>query len=242
MKLFYSISQHPGTTGEYFYNSFFKKFNIDATYKALGSNTADFNKLLDSLRKTANGISISMPFKNTVLNQLTQQSLDVTKYDSCNTIICQDSDLIGYNTDIQGVIESVSKVAYNDKVLILGNGSMGKMFHKYMQSSGYTQTILVSRSLGNYDSRHQEADVLINCTSLGTINNSSPIQTLNKKIKFVIDLSVKRADLFQLCESQNIKYFSGMDFYKCQFKAQYLKYTGQEVDLDYFDYIAELRC
>lgn len=235
MKNFYSISQYPGNTGSYFYNNFFKKYDIHAAYEPLGSEPDRFESLLNDVKGNAFGISISMPYKHSVISYLDEKSLDVVTYNSCNTVVLSNGKLYGYNTDIQGVINSVSQIKYYERITILGNGVMGRMFYKYMKSLGYAKVRLISRNLGNYDKRHDPAEVLINCTSLGTVNRDSPIDHLNDNTRLVIDLSLKPGRLSEQCIERDVEYYSGLEFYKHQFKKQFLIYTAIDINLEDFD-------
>jgi len=240
VKKFYSVSKYPGTQGQYFYNSLFKLTSFDASYTPLKVDEHEFENTINRLKlDDACGFSVSMPYKQTILNYLNYKSSDTIYYNSCNTVLIINKELYGYNTDLHGVIQTVSKIKPFDQILILGNGSMGKMFYKYMKSIGYTNLKLVSRSLNNWEDRHSACDVLINSTSLGTVNTDSPLEHLNKQTKLVIDLAVKPNDLTK--QSSNIEYVSGADFYKHQFFKQYLIYTGNSVDQDEYELIATQR-
>lgn len=235
MKTFYSISEYPGKTGLFYYTEFFKKYNIAAKYIPLGCKIEDFEKTLLSIKNTASGISISMPYKHLVLNYLTEKSLDVTLYSSCNTILLESNCATGYNTDIAGVIASTLDIKYDKKILILGNGCIGRMFYKYLKSLGYNRIQLISRNLNNYEQRHNSCDVFINCTSYGTVNSDSPIDSLHSDTEFVIDLAVKKGKLYEQTLKKGIAYFSGQEFYKNQFKKQFLIYTGLDISLEEID-------
>lgn len=70
MKTYYSISKFPGNQGKHFYNSFFKMHNINALYIPIGVNKDQFLNQYKQLLKTASGISVSMPYKQAVINLL----------------------------------------------------------------------------------------------------------------------------------------------------------------------------
>lgn len=236
-KTFISLSKYPGTTGKTFYNKFFKKYSLDYRYEPIGTENLKESIHL-ALDNNVSGISISMPFKKEVITYLNIIDQSVTQYNSCNTILVEGGKLIGYNTDIAGVISAVEKINLSDKIIILGNGSIGKMFFNYIKTLGYSNVLLVSRSLKNYNERHNACDVLINCTSFGTINNESPIDKLHTNTRLVIDISIKLGKLHELVREQDISYFSGLDFYKHQFIKQFSIYTGINIDLEEFNQIA----
>ena len=240
MRNYYSISEYPGTTGSYYYNTFFKIHNIDATYSPVKATVDTFEQTLNELKsKGAAGISVSMPFKHLVLKYLDSKSLDVVTYQSCNTVLNTDGFLTGYNTDLVGVMTSVADIKYYEKTLILGNGCMGRMFYKYMKSLGYKGVKLLSRNLDNWEDRHKVCDVLINCTALGTVNNNSPVDRLDDDTRLVIDLSIKTGRLHEQSLEKSIEYLSGMEFYKNQFIKQFFIYTGIKVSEDDFNTVAQ---
>jgi shikimate 5-dehydrogenase len=239
MKNFYSISSHPGKQGEYFYNSFFKLHGIDACYTPIGCDVNNFEKTLYDLFSDADGISISMPFKQRVITHSKSKSLDVVIYNSCNTLVKTISGFDSYNTDLEGVIYTVSKITPEDKVIILGNGNMGKMYLKYMDILGYNNVKIQSKSLKNYDLRHSPCTVLINCTAVGTVNRDSPVDILHENTRLVIDLSINPNRLTEL--SKNVEYIGGQTFYKHQFIKQYAIYTGKVITGEDYDKIAAKR-
>ena len=113
MKKFISLSQYPGRTGQYFYTRFFEHYGIDATYEARG--TEDLVKSLQyALEEQVSGISISMPFKKKAIEFLDDTTAYVDIYNSCNTILIKDNQLIGYNADAAGVEWACNQIGIVD--------------------------------------------------------------------------------------------------------------------------------
>lgn len=240
MKQFVSFSKYPSNNGKYFYTNFFKLHNINAEYNPLAATE---DNILDMIKHAVSqevlGISISMPFKQKVITMLDYAETDVIKYNSCNTIVVVDSKLHGYNTDIQGVIKTCSYVNFSS-VDILGDGAIASMYYKYLLDKNITIN-MYSRKLKNWDKRNiGTGDAVINCTGVGTINDESPLDTLETR-KLVIDLAIKKKELYKQCLQKGIKYISGMEFYKHQFFTQYKLYTGLEVSSSDFDQIENVR-
>lgn len=241
-----SISQYPGTTGQYYYNSFFKLHDIDAIYLPLAATPETFNSIIqEHIDGGVSGISISMPYKRTVISTLDIIDHTVSRYASCNTITINDGKLNGYNTDLYGVIESCKSICSEDTISILGDGSMGQMYLKYLHSImplSYRNNVRVySRRLGNWDNRHDNSTVVINTTALGTVDSTSPLEYLSPNTRLVIDLAVKRGVLAEQSMLQGIRYYSGGEFYRSQFLQQYYHYTGINISELEFDRISKLR-
>lgn len=235
IKHFGSISVSPGKTGKYYYTKFFQHYNIDADYKPFKAN--DMHEVLNYLSdKQYSGFNISMPFKQQVLKHLNVRSQEVDFYNSCNTIKIVNDELKGFNTDIKGVLKIVSGIPKTEYVIVLGNGAMGKIFVKVLEEYGINYSV-ISPSLNNWETRHKKCDVLINCTSLGTLLNISPVQSVNVT-RIVFDLAIKDNKLKEMCKS--VSYISGLSFYKEVFLEQFFIQTDIRPDPDYFDYITTL--
>jgi shikimate dehydrogenase len=234
-KYFGSITSTPGKTGKHYYSKFFRYYNIDAEYIPLKAVNVD--ELLGHLtKKKYSGLNISMPFKQQVIKHLQVSSQHVDFYNSCNTIKIFDGKLSGFNTDINGVLKIVSTLLENEHVIVLGNGSMGKTFVKALTKYGFNHSV-ISKSLNNWDRRHTECDVLINCTSLGTSLDKSPVDYVNAS-RLVVDLAINGSKLGEMCKS--VSYVSGLSFYKDVFLEQFFIHTNIRPDEDYFDYLTKL--
>jgi shikimate 5-dehydrogenase len=70
---------------------------------------------------------------------------------------------------------------------------------------------------------------------MGTSCDQSPYTRLPPNAKLVIDLSVKQGQLKSLCQASDVKYLSGREFYKYQFKVQFQIYTGIEINDQIYD-------
>jgi shikimate 5-dehydrogenase len=113
---------------------------------------------------------------------------------------------------------------------------MANMYSKYLSNRDITIN-MYSRRLQNWDDRHDDnAEVVINCTGIGTVDDESPLLSLKNK-KLVIDLAIKKKKLYKQCLTDNIEYISGLEFYKHQFLKQFMLYTGVLVNELEFDKI-----
>jgi shikimate dehydrogenase len=227
MKKFISLSQYPGTTGEYFYTEFFKHYNIDATYTPLACADVE-QSIKDAIEDSVSGISISMPFKRAVTPLLNNRHPYVDLYNSCNTIKIDKGITHGYNADLAGVEHVCKYINKTDKITILGAGAIGSMFIKYLEEEYYGNLNVCARNLSTWNERYKTANIIINCTALGTISDESPymLGQIPPDTRLVIDLAIKNNEFKQQCQNYNIKYVSGREFYRSQFLKQFEIYTG----------------
>jgi shikimate 5-dehydrogenase len=235
MKQYVSVSQYPGKTGTYFYNKFFKHYNMDAHYRAHSCDDIE-QFIKQAIEHGISGISVSMPYKQQVIPLLTEFDAYVLIYNSCNTITVNGEIARGYNADIKGVEHVCRNIEPGSKITILGAGAVGSMFIKYLEENNYNLTVC-ARSLKTWEHRFAETDVIINCTALGTSTKESPYQIgqLHPSVKLVIDLAINDNSLKDQCLAKGIKYISGREFYKAQFMNQFKIYTGIEPDADLYD-------
>jgi shikimate dehydrogenase len=231
MPRFISIASHPGKTGTYFYNRLFKAKGLtDHSYQALASDdlkqTVGEQLAIGDLR----GISISMPFKKSVIAILDSADVLVTEHETCNTVLIDGGRMIGHNADHSGAEAVISMIMQKERVSVLGSGSMGKMIASMIGRN----VTMFSRSLGNWEERHTPADVVINATGAGTSSHHSPLERI-PDARLVIDLATKDCELKQQCLYNDINYVGGMVFYKHQFMKQFRIYTGKDVTPEEFD-------
>jgi shikimate dehydrogenase len=234
MKKFISLASSPGKTGQYFYNSFFDYYNINATYEPYKTTNLT-QSILDAVSDGVEGISITMPFKKAIIPLLDNADNLVNVYQSCNTVKIIDGKLHGYNCDIEGVIHVSQNIDVNDTISILGNGAIGSMFAKYLES--YNHKVYARGS--NWDDRIAETNVVINCTPCGTNANDSPYSSLPIGTRLVIDMSATKNCLEEQSSISNIRYVSGREFYKCQFLRQFEIYTGIKPQSEVYDIFAK---
>lgn len=238
MKKFISLSQYPGKMGKYFYAEFFKHYNIDATYTPLASSDAE-QSIQQAINDGISGISISMPFKRSVISMLDRRHPYVDLYNSCNTIKIEQGKAVGYNTDLAGVEEVCKEIKHGDKITILGAGAIGSMFVKYLEEDHYGNLNVCTRTSSTWNNRYGYSDVIINCTALGTSTNESPYKLgqIPPAARVIIDLAIKDNELRDQCKTYGIKYVSGREFYRSQFLKQFEIYTGIKPSVDVYNEI-----
>jgi shikimate dehydrogenase len=165
-------------------NFFAKKFEseriTDCVYdnfelKAIGEFPL-FIKAYPDLR----GLNVTIPYKEDVLQYLTDSNDIVKEIGACNCIKIDDNQLIGYNTDVLGFRASlVPKLRrHHRRALILGTGGAAKAIRFVLEQLGIDYSIVSRRKRPNelgYEDLGEEvmADhhLIINTTPLGMYPN-----------------------------------------------------------------------
>ncbi len=230
---FASAAKNPGLTGTFFYNAMFKHHSIESRYEALRiSDMLELEKLF--AEKQYMGVSISMPYKGAVLKFLTDQTMNVKEHSSCNSVLIEGSSVKGENTDVFGVIKSLTLVEPKWTVNLLGDGMIASQYIKELERMG-VNFCQFSRKLGNWNLRSgNKPNVVINATALGTIDSTSAVANI-EGCSYVVDLSIRHGELRNLCIKSGVQYFSGLDFYKEVFRHQFHFYTSINPDMEHFE-------
>ncbi|SLM27474.1 Shikimate dehydrogenase [Desulfamplus magnetovallimortis] len=173
--------------GPLIHNTMFQKMDVDAVYLAF--EIKDIKKGLDAVRTLGiKGVSVTIPFKESILPFLDEMDPVALKIGAVNTILNRDGYLLGYNTDCDGAVEplKIATSIINKNVFIFGAGGAARAVAFGIAREGGKISIInrdetkgkklaeeingrffafndFTKSLYLFDS----ADIIINCTSLG---------------------------------------------------------------------------
>ena len=108
------------------HNASMKSLNFDGIYLALNINPDDVVETLPVMKKIGfKGINLTIPHKEIVYSHLETLDESAKLFKSVNTILFEDDEIKGFNTDgygLKALGSSFSKEIDNDKVFILGCG------------------------------------------------------------------------------------------------------------------------
>ena len=108
------------------HNEWFKHYNINAAYLAFEVN--DISNAITAM-KTLNiqGASVTLPFKESVMDCLDHIDENALQIGAVNTIINKNGILSGFNTDFKAAIKPLKSFGIkNKKVCIIGAGGAAK--------------------------------------------------------------------------------------------------------------------
>jgi shikimate dehydrogenase len=171
-------------------NWWLKENNIDAIYDKIKLEDNEIKNFIQDIREQKiAGCNVTVPFKKTVIPFLDKLSPEAEKTQSVNTIIFDNGDLVGHNTDIAGFDTAIKKLNFNikgKKVLILGAGGVVSSIIFALKNMHVEEIIISNRTrekaenlktlfknirileCGNLTDFH----MVINATSLG-LNNET---------------------------------------------------------------------
>ena len=162
-----------------------KKNNIEAIFEKKEINENEIENLISEVRKKKiYGMSVTKPFKKSVISFLDQLTPLAKKLQSVNTIYRENKKIIGHNTDIGGFELSFKKINFdikNKKIFILGAGGVVPSIILALKNMNVFKIFLSNRTKQKADNLKKNFpyinivewgetpnfDVIINATSLG---------------------------------------------------------------------------
>ena len=169
-------------------NYWLKQNNIKAVYDKIKLEEKEIKGIIQDIKKQKiAGCNVTVPFKKKVIPFLDKLSIQAEQTQSVNTIIFENGNLIGHNTDTFGFDKAIKSLNFNmkgKKVLILGAGGVVPSIVFAIKKMGVSEISISNRTkqkAENLKILFKELnilewgniinfDVVINATSLG-LNN-----------------------------------------------------------------------
>lgn len=118
-----SYSQSPSMM-----NVAFRTLNLNAIYIRIASETTE--DAIETIHQLGiSGCNITAPFKETIIPYLTEIDSRSKKIGSVNTIVRKGNELIGYNTDVNGIFSSLNQYVGETEdlfTLVIGTGGAAR--------------------------------------------------------------------------------------------------------------------
>jgi shikimate dehydrogenase len=241
------------------HNYWFKKYNIDATYSIIEAEENDLSNIVKKIKnKSLNGVNVTLPYKQKIINKVDKIINDAEITGSVNTLL-QDEDgfTVGENTDVFGLQAAYLKemdIDLNKKTLVIGAGGVSPSVILALQKSGIKNISIINRTkekclflkkkfnylnILNWNELQFEInnyDIIINATSLGLKNGQD----------FDIDFSKCKNDAtyidtiynplktktFRFLESKGIKVFNGLDMFIYQGQKSFYLWNKINPEID----------
>ena len=191
------------------HNAAFKELDMDCTYIAYRIPKGELLEGLESLKKiNISGFNVTIPHKVEVMKYIDKVDEDCSLIGAANTISNEEGILKGYNTDMDGFLEPFKKKKLNivnTKVLLLGAGGAARAIVAGFAKEKANSITIANRTLENAKNLSEFAkkiglnakaikiedvkdtaknfDIIVNATSVGLKDESSPIslEGINEK-------------------------------------------------------------
>jgi shikimate dehydrogenase len=237
------------------HNNAFRRMGINAAYLAF-----EVNEVQDALRGIRGldiqGVSVTMPFKLSVIPFLDELDILTERIGAVNTIVNSAGKLIGHNTDLYGALRPLEERIdlKGKRVILLGAGGSARAIAYGLKEKG-CRVAIFNRSLERAATLAQElgysyhslsafaameedateGDVLINTTPVGMYPNEteSPFpKHLLREGMIVMDIVYQplRTKLLQEAQEQGCETIDGLEMLAYQGVGQLEIWTGESPD------------
>jgi shikimate dehydrogenase len=243
-------------------NAAFSALGIKSTYISFRVPSHDLKTSIESLKSIGiAGFNVTIPHKMSILPYLDKLDHTASKSNAVNTVKNDTGKLIGYNTDIYGFIQPLytRNIDFKGKkVLIIGAGGAAyAIVTSLSYEKGIEKISLVNRSsdkasklvehalkLGlnihkedfeNLSKIASQSDLIINSTSIGLNNESSPIERsyINPN-SLVYDIVYKPivTDLLRKAKEVNARVVYGYEMLIAQGAQAFKIWTGCDAPIN----------
>lgn len=238
--------------GKYLHNRLFLSHRLNAVYLPFlcdsVSEAAAFAKSLP-----VHGLSVTMPFKESMLSVCSTLSPESKRSGVVNTMIGKNKHFVGYNTDVVALLGRLQEEKLPDSfsVLVLGAGGAARAsivalleldaMVSVLNRDSQKATLLARRFRCVVVSRVPKThyDVVINATSVGMsphdkISPLTPLQLRSLSPTLVVDWvhTPKMTHFMSIAKAQGIKVIGGMELFLLQAVEQYQLFVGKKISCE----------
>lgn len=151
-----SIAARPGNAGTRFHNALYDELGLDFVYQTFA--VTDLVGAITGVRALGlRGCSVSMPFKQAVLDLVDEVAPSAAALGAANTIINEDGRLTAYNTDVLAVATLIAGLDSALPTVVRGAGGMARAVVSALGDRGFTNVTVVGRDT---DRRRAVADLI----------------------------------------------------------------------------------
>ena len=232
-------------------NAALRRENVNGVYVALHAKTLP--DLIACVRDIPiHGLSITMPYKQAILEHLDNTDAHTTKIGACNTVVrAQDGKLYGFNTDTSGVVRPLEQRInlQGAKILVLGAGGAARAAVFGLKERGAEVYILnrsvvpaqklarsaKARTIKRADLKKLAFDVIINATPVGMGNSKeSPLSDKEINARYVLDMvyDPPETQFVTLARARGATIIPGIEMFVHQAARQFEIWTGKPAPWD----------
>lgn len=228
-------------------NTAFRRETVNAVYLALQANkVSDLLKLVQEI--PIQGLSVTMPHKQEIMQYLEKTDPLSAKIGACNTVLrAQDGKLYGFNTDVAGIVGPLERrmSLRGAKALVLGAGGAARAAVFGLRDKG-AEVFILNRTAETAQKLARQSgaktikkdalakttfDVIINATSIGMAGQKGAqileAKDLNTKLVFDLVYNPLETPLLRMARQQNISIITGVEMFVHQGARQFEIWTGK---------------
>ncbi len=232
-------------------NAAFRRENVNAVYLPLHAKSME-DLLSTTTDLPLDGMSVTMPYKQAVVEHLDNSDVLTQKTGACNTIVRgKDGRLFGFNTDIYGIVAAIEpRVALQGaRVLVLGAGGAARAAVFGLRAKG-AEVFILNRTLATAQALAKESgskvvkrselpklgfEMIFNATPVGMGGDKhSPLEENELNALWVFDSVYNPIEtpLLKMAQSKGCGTISGAEMFVHQAARQFEIWTGKPAPID----------
>ena len=237
-------------------NAALRRESVNAVYLSLHAKS--LKDLLACVRDIPiRGLSITMPYKQAIVDALENSDPLTRQIGACNTVVRSlDGKLYGFNTDVGGIVAPLEQRLHlaGARILVIGAGGVARAAAFGLKAKGAEVFItnrtpekaqtLARQAKAKYLKRADIAkttfDVIINATPVGMGNGKqSPLEDKELNTKYVFDLVYTPAEtkLIKMARAKNLQVIPGLEMFVQQGARQFEIWTGKPAPIAEMGYV-----
>jgi 3-dehydroquinate dehydratase/shikimate dehydrogenase len=243
------------------HNAAFREFDLDKAYLPFRVPVEDLDQFFDDCEEMdIKGVCVWLPHKEAVVHSVQRYDEASENLRTVNTVVFEGEDRVGYNTEDQAAIDSLSS-AFGEasgrdplrgrSVLILGAGALAKAIALGMIRSGANVTVAARNMrraealterldcrLIDWDSRHAMGpNILINATPVGAHPNvdQTPYDRHHLRRSMIVFDTIyypEQTMLIKEARQQGCPVVTGVEMFARHAAHQSRLFTGRQPPLD----------
>ena len=235
------------------HNAAFKELDMDSEYRVYEIPEPQFGDFLGTVKHDPiNGLSVSLPYKEAIMDHLNVADDDVKAIGACNTVHNKGGILYGYNTDYLGANMALQEEVENlkgSRICVMGAGGAARAIVYGLKKEG-AEVFIVNRSQEKAADLAQEmgaevgdksmgGDILIQATSIWTLDQDIVIedfcpQEFVSGFDLVMDIAYKPliTPLLEMAAEMGKTTVTGEKMLLYQGVAQFKIWTGEKAPID----------
>jgi 3-dehydroquinate dehydratase / shikimate dehydrogenase len=237
-------------------NAAFRRETVNAVYLALHAKS--LKDLLACVQEIPiRGLSVTMPYKQEILEALENSDALTRQIGACNTVVRgAGGQLYGFNTDVAGIVAPLEQRLHlaGVRILIVGAGGSARAAAFGLKARG-AEVFITNRTpergqtlarqakakyLKRADVAKQQFDVILNATPLGMNGNKqSPLSEDELNTKYVFDLVYNPIEtpLLKMARAKDLQVISGLEAFVQQGARQFEIWTGKPAPIAEMAYV-----
>lgn len=231
------------------HNAAFRRLGLDWTYLTWPVAPEGLVDAVAGLKALgARGANVTMPHKGRAAEMMDDLTPEAEALEAINTIEYVGGRSIGHNTDVEGfkgLLDDIGARLEERTALVLGAGGAARAIVKALGDLKAGSITIAARDpiaaaplealaaaaqvIGWSDAAGTDADVIVNCTPVGSDGSSSPMELKLHPAQTVIDLIYQvRTPLLEAAKAAGAEGWGGVGMLVHQAAASFRIWTGQE--------------